>query len=75
MNRHEPKTTDHLDRMRIARDESEALLREVYRALCGTPTFQREHPNLDNRVRAHLLGRSRFIEEQQRPRRMVIPRT
>lgn len=54
---------EYLKRVEIARDESERLLREVYLVLCRTPSFQHNHPKLDDAVRSHLHGRSRFLKE------------
>lgn len=57
--------SEELKRTQIARDESERLLRALYRIVCGSPAFSREHHLLDNAIRAHLLVREAFAKGER----------
>lgn len=61
--------SEELKRTQIARDESERLLRALYRIVCGSPAFARAQPDLDNAIRAHLLVRESFADGNGKARR------
>ncbi|HKW36531.1 MAG TPA: hypothetical protein VJO54_01835 [Burkholderiales bacterium] len=59
-----PFRLEHLDRMRVARDESEGLLVQVYAILCSTTAFQRDYPYLDNEIRSYLEMGARHVRKR-----------